>query len=326
MKLIKLTDAHKEVMEVLPNIRQALFIAQNGPFNADMYNSINGADGALESLLGRTVVYDALEKHEQTAVRREIYNKLRDQEFKTLAAFRDVVDQMYADVSETLNKASEVAYSQETMKVHFTHWVAPKDFISYAVKDLKSDCFPYPAVASVVESLDAATEFLNKVAPLMSRIYDDEQQTQEDAPAEAPSPDENNGQGTGHQVYQPFHTEETEDAITEVINACASNKSLSMSAAKLARSGHSLLDLGYKTKDDAYKAIEAFETSRANFFKAVAEVRDMLPNGTNVLESFGRNSPSFYQAVEAIIGLVNKAEMVRAGMDASIETLTSIDK
>ena len=323
MKLIKLTDAHSEAMEVLANITQARYIVQNGPFTAEMYESINGSDRALENLLGKSIVFDTLENSEKLHLRKEILDSLLDQEFKMLSALRKTVASVASDLESVMQDARSVQDKQDLLTLRFTHRVDPKNFSVHAATDVvDTNCFPAPAVETVTEALDAASEFLDKVAPIMTRIYDEEQQTQENPP----DPDENNGQGIGHQVYQPFHTEETEDAITEVINACANNVSLSQSASKLARSGHTLSDIGYHEKEDAAKAVQAFTASKQNFLKSVRNIYNILPNETNSLESFGRNSASFYKAVESIIGLINRADMVREGMDESIETLTALGK
>ena len=323
MKLIKLTDAHSEAMEVLANIHQARFIVQNGPFTADLYESVNGSDRALEGLLGKSIVFDTLEPTEKNALRKEIIDKLNDQEFTILSAMRNAVAAAGADLESVVNNANTVKDKQDLLTLRFTHRVSPKDFGLHAATDtVQTNCFPAPAVDTVTEALNAASEFLDKVAPVMTRIYDEEQQTQENPP----EPDENNGQGVGHQVYQPFHTEETEDAITEVINACANNVSLSQSASKLARCGHTLADIGYHDKETASKAIQTFTAAKQNFLKSVQNIHDALPNETNALETFGRNSASFYKAVESIIGLINRADMLREGMNESIETLAALGK
>lgn len=323
MKLIKLSDAHSEAMEVLANITQARYIVQNSPLTSELYESINGSDKALESLLGKTVVFDTLEAPQKNALRVEILDKLLDQEFKMLSALRNTVAAAAADLESVMQEARAVQDKQDLLTLRFTHRVSPKDFSHHAVVDkMTTNCFPAPAVESITGALEAASEFLDKVAPIMTRVYDEEQQTQENPP----EPDENNGQGVGHQVYQPFHTEETEDAITEVINACANNVSLSQSASKLARSGHTLSDIGYHEKEDAAKAIQAFTSAKHAFLKSVRNIYGSMPNETNTLESFGRNSASYYKAVESIIGLINKADMLRAGMDESIETLAALGK
>lgn len=324
MKLIKLSDAHSEAMEVLSNIRQARFIVQNGPFTAELFENLNGSDRAIENLLGTSVVFDTLSEPEKTGLRREILDSLRKQEFNMLTALRNTVAGVASDLNAVIESAKAVDEKQDLLKLRFTHRVDDKAFGLYtATENMTTNCFPAPAVEGIVATLDAATEFLNKVAPLMTRIYDEEQQTQEDPP---PEPDENNGQGVGHQVYQPFHTEETEDAITEIIAACANNVSLSQAASKLARSGHTLGDIGYHSKEDASKAVQAFTESKHSFLEAVKNIYDILPNETNALETFGKNSPSFYKAVESIIGLINRADMVRSGMDESIETLVALGK
>jgi hypothetical protein len=319
MKNIKLTEAHKEAMEVLANLNQSLFILKNGPFTAELYDSINGSDGALEGLLGKSVVVDTLSNAEKTKLRLEIIDRLTKQEYQTLEALRNLVAEREADLTNVLNKAAAVKDDQALWELRFNHRVSDNAFGKAATTEKLADpCFPCAAIDKVTEALDAASEFLNKVAPLMVRIYDEEQQTQENPP----EPDENNGQGTGHQVYIPFHTEETEDAITEVINACATNVSLSQSASKLARQEYTLVDLGYHKKEDALTAMSKMKTSKENFLAAVSNIRASLPNETHTLESFGHNSDSFYKAVESLIGFVNRADMVREGMDSSIAALT----
>ena len=323
MKLIKLSDAHSEAMEVLANINQARFIVQNGPFTAELYENLNGADRAIETLLDKSIVFDNLANNQKVALRKEILDKLRDQEFALLSKLRETVAGVGADLQSVVTSAESVNERQDLLKLRFTHRVSNEMFSTHAATaTLDTDCFPAPAAESISSALDSATEFLNKVAPLMTRIYDEEQQTQENPP----EPDENNGQGVGHQVYQPFHTEETEDAITEIIAACTNNISLSQSARKLARKGHTLADLGYHNKEDATKVVQRFTDSKQSFLKAIENIHNVLPNETNALETFGKNSASFYKAVEALIGLVNRADEVRAGMDASIETLTALGK
>ena len=76
------------------------------------------------------------------------------------------------------------------------------------------------------------------------------------------------------------------------------------------------------TKEDATRAISEFKASKKNFLDAVKTIKESLPNETHTLESFGHNSNSFYQAVESILGLVNKASTLLEGMDSSIATLT----
>ena len=323
MKLIKLSDAHSEAMEVLSNIRQARYIVQNGPFTAELFESLNGSDRAIENLLGTSVVFDTLSESEKTGLRVNILDSLRQQEFNMLSALRKAVSGVAADLNDVIKVAKAVDEKQDLLKLRFTHRVDDKTFGHHAAtENMTTNCFPAPAVEGIASALDSATEFLNKVAPLMTRIYDEEQQTQE----YPPEPDENNGQGVGHQVYQPFHTEETEDAITEIIAACATNVSLSQAAGKLARSGHTLGDIGYHSKEDAAKAVQTFTDSKHSFLEAVKNIYDVLPNETNALETFGRNSPSFYKAVESILGLINRADMVRAGMDESIDTLVALGK
>jgi len=322
MKTIMLTDAHKEAMEVLPNIRQALYILQNGPFNEDIFRAVNGNDCALENLLGKSITLDTENQAVNNRIRCEIVDKLRDQEFRTLSAFRDIVVAKEGDVKSVLDFADASNESRDHAILRFNHRVSPKDFAVKAEEThLETGCFPAPATEKVTAALDQVADFLTKVAPLMVRIYDEEQQTQEDA-----QPDENNGQGTGHQVYQPFHTDETEDAITEIVAACTSNTKLSQMSSKFSPKGRTYAELGYHTKEDATKAIEAFVAAQENFLKAAREMLAALPNETQALETFGRNSASFYNAVDAIVGLVNRADVLRAHMAESIDTLTVLGK
>ena len=319
MKNLKLSEAHSEAMEVLANLNQSLFILKNQAFTAELYDSINGSEGALESLTGQSVVVDSLSKEEKTKLRLDIIDKLTTEEYKTLKAMRDLVAQYGYDLTNVIDSAAAVKDKQDLYELRFQHRVNLKDFEQYAAKEsFDTECFPAGAVDKVTVALDKASDFLTKIAPLMVRIYDEEQQTQE----AGPDPDENNGQGTGHQVYQPFHTEETEDAITEVIAACAANTELSVASRKLARKGHTLADIGYHTKEDATRAISEFKASKKNFLDAVKTIKESLPNETHTLESFGHNSNSFYQAVDSILGLVNKASTLLEGMDSSIATLT----
>lgn len=323
MKTIMLTDAHKEAMEVLPNIRQTLYILQNGPLNEDIFNAINGSDCAIENLLGKSVTLDSEDAAVNNRIKCEIVDKLRDQEYKTLSALRDIVASKEADVKAVLDFAADTAARDHAI-LRFNHRVSPKDFVVKATEGaLSTGCFPAPATDKVTAALDQVSDFLNKVAPLMVRIYDEEQQTQEQEDAQ---PDENNGQGTGHQVYKPFHTEETEDAITEIIAACSSNTKLTQMAAKFSPSDRSYAELGYHAKEDVTKTIESFVAAQENFLKAARTMLDALPNETQALETFARNSSSYYAAVDAIIGLVNRADVLRARMNESIETLTALGK
>ena len=320
---MKLSEIHSEAMEVLSNINQALFIVQHGPFTPEVYDRINGPEGSLESLIGTRDCIDTMTPAQQTEVRRKIVDELREQEFRMLSAMRHYVGEFAADLESVMQKARVVNDHHDLLTLRFTHRVSDADFTRSAEADtVATNCFSVDAAKEAVEALGAATEFLNRIAPLLVRIYNEEQETVENPP----DPDENNGQGEGHQVYTPFHTEETEDAITEVIAACDNNVSLSAAAHRLARGGYTLASLGYKTKADVLGTLEQFNNSKSEFFKAVRNVYNSMPNECEPLETFGKNSHSFYKAVEAVLGLINRADMVRDGMDASIETLTYLGK
>lgn len=315
-KSIELRDNGVELINRLRTVRSVI---SKGRFDQDVFDSINGTDAALESLVGHNISFGMLDSQEVVNLRREILSKLTDNEYEALREMRSSLENYFSDID------SKISGSRS--------WEAPRalqflDAKKVAVKlrsASKCGCFSKIALKDVESSFERFTEFLNKVSPLMLSIYTAEQQEGEaaeeeeaSAPEIEPNPPET--EEVGHQVY----TEETEDAITEVIAACKSNISMNACAERFCTTGSALYANGYSELSDVLDALDRISNIHTKYVEALENFRKSVPVDTCPLEDFARNSSRFYSAVEALTNLINIANDVDDKLGAFKDTLLSM--
>ena len=184
-------QASSAAVNVLNNLRIVRGVMRTGKFTEQMFDSINGQDGALESLLNHDVVIAATTDEEKTQLRREIFDKILENEIAVYKKLRASLTEYF----EPIDKGLESFLANGTSLDNRTEAALAK--VSNISADAKQamfyGSFDTPIYASsgvegACKFLRGVATMLNEVTPVMARVLADAAEAAEQTPAPATLP------------------------------------------------------------------------------------------------------------------------------------------
>jgi hypothetical protein len=319
-------DRRANTIELIANLRAVRKLVRNGKLTKEVFDRINGEDYAIEGLVGHDVVFNALTDTELRSLRREIIAKANENEYLAFESLRNAYIEYFAAIDNLIashKDAGKAALLNEAAVWATTDKVTDKSIFT-------ADGAQYAA-----DALQACSEFLNDITPVLCRVYDaediPEEQIVENPEIEgnpepaAPSKEEQPVEpkvddNPDHQVIQD-PAEDDDNAADAVKDACLNNRSLGQSVAGV-RQG-TLVECGYNTPAKAVETINLLNTVENEFIEAVEDFRAVIPCSTCVTDDLVHGNAKFFDAMEAVVGLIDKGIKVVEAIATSRSVLSA---
>ena len=313
---------------LLENIRVVRGVIRAGKFDDAMFDSINGEDRALESLVQRDVVFGLLDEAGRTSLRREIMNRLAENEITTLGKLRDYLTDVFAPLQGVVDKG-QVASEGQAEAIENAKNISDLYREHLPTATLDSSTFTKDGIKECVEALEKCTEFIDRVSPVLTRVMADADEENNDdnglptvdttngseqAPAEEPQP-EPPMNDPDHQVFvNP--AEDDEPALQAMTQHASNNKSMAACLDKFIladeKCQNSMNELGFTKVEDIVDAVKAITASDEAFVDACVKLLDTFPVRTTTSENLLKATKSRVDAYDALNALVNTANAVRS--------------
>ena len=340
-------------LNVLDNIRIVRGVMRNGRFTEQMFDSINGKDCALESLLGRQVVIAATTPEEKTHLRRDILDSLLENEIRLYKDLRKNLMDYFAPIDtgiEAFKSKAEAANTAATEALAKVPSITAdaKEAMFYGSFD--SPIFAAASVEGACKFIRGVATMLTEVTPVMARVLADAKEATETAPAPAtlPTTDTTNGAAQAEPaptepeppMNDPDHTveivgnpaDEDDPAVTEIAETfeddTGAEEALKGVVTCSASEPATMFSLGYNTPEIIASAVKDINESSKVFAAAAEGFRQMFPVATCTSEELGYASPKFMRALGAVgdivIGATKVLGYLTATQDGLVQSIESL--
>lgn len=193
-----------QAIAVIKDIRRTRKILAANEFNAETFNAINGINRSIESLLDRTISFEALLDHQVEALRHDINVALDASENEAVDLLRTSTVEYFKGVAAVAN-ATPVACTERNFNHLSIDKVAAVE--AFAAAAIVEGALDIERASSAIENLLAISEELNETIPDLEVEYNEEDH---DFPAELPKEEEEQDEDD-FEVQLPEDDEDIDD-------------------------------------------------------------------------------------------------------------------
>lgn len=323
-------------LTLIENIMTVRGVLRKGKFDANMFEQVNGDDRALESLVGHDVTFEILDDASKVMLRREIMNKLTENLIGTYGKLRASLENYFGGIS-TLVDATQLESSDKSIKDLSKISDAYKAALPTSTIEPETGCYTAVGVQNTIQAFEAVTEFINKITPVMTRIYADAIEKQESEPAEVLQPAVQQGSEAApaepiqpepeindpdHQVFNP--AEQDEDALGEIKDCALANRSMENCQCHFVREAGKLQDFGYATVESIAETLKLIAQCDSDYVAAVKGFLAVFPVTTCVQDDLTCISNEMLGAIDAVVDLIKKSEGVRVNLKETNTQLLNV--
>ena len=309
----------RKAAKVISNIRRVRRMLAKHPFDAKTFNAINGLDGSLEKLVGRTIIFDGLTESEKLTLRHDINAGLDHFEDDAFAHLREATVAYFKDIEQAM-AVKQIACSEEQLKyLSFKKEAALEAFNAI---QLQKGSLDIERTLSSLEQLRVIAEEVEKVVPDIDHDLEEPEYTEEnhDTPDELPTePDDDDDEI--EDVELPDDDEDDDDdepSITAwvkphqqyaaAMSAFMSNESSSMEA------------LGF-TAEKSVDIVKQYMDAMPKYIAAVNRFKDLVDPEACTNDDLLKGSTKCYKNMDRIVSLIEKFVPICAALTETCEQI-----
>lgn len=324
----KLLTERSAALKLIKDIRETRSIVTTTKMCSDLVAGINGSNGALEALVGHDVVVGAMDDQQKINLRREILGRLTEEEYKANRFIRNTIHNYFDDISQAF--ATEGISTKIKNSVTGLTFRTKAEDVSAFLDKPASGCFSVEGLNDVESAVEVFCEFLDTITPVVERIYDEQQLAAENgegdgataAPPEKIEPDPPETEPLEHQIL----VDPNEEALKDIIKACKTNKSLTSATERFIHDPSSLKAIGYTDSKVIIASIEKIGQIWNKMSSTALRFRDLWSDEKLNTINATVGTELLFDAVDSVVGLIHRTDVIRARLEESLETLTAVVK
>ena len=331
----------RRAVAVINNIRRTRRVLSSNPFDAKTFNALNGVDGGIEQLVGRSIFFEGLTENEVLQLRRDIVSKMNVAENEAFEVLRSSTREYFSDIQEVIDRLDNVKITQKNITdLSFKEASAIEAFKSV---EIPQGALDYERCMSTLEHLDVVAESVDTTTPeieheLEEPEYTEEQHVHEDDVEPLPEADAVPAEDPAEPVTLPedpsevvpdgdVNTDDPEQQNEVADLSWIKGEESFFASANLffLKDKATTADAGF-TPENAGAVLGKYASSLESYRRALIKVRDTIAPETCVADNLLRGSTNFYQRFDRLVCLVENLETLRDGLNKSCECLVEASK
>lgn len=330
----------RRAVKVISDIRRTRRMLAKHPFDANTLNAINGSNGAIEGLVGRSIVFGALTEDERVALKHDINAALDDNENRAFDLLRSATIAYFEDIQKIVD-SKMVSCSEEQLK--YLSFKKEAALEAFNTAQMPKGSLDIERTISSLEHIEVMAEELEETVPDVDHdleVTDPEyEEEKHDVPDELPTEDDDDDDDDDYieEVELPDDDEdddedddddndEDDDDDDDCGCKCSAdvswvkrhNRYVKAMASFMNNEEASLEALGF-TAEKSTSVVEKYMQVMPKYISAIAKLVDTVNPTTCTNDDLLKGSTKCYKRIDRIVSLIEKFEPVRAALNETCE-------
>ncbi len=341
-----------QAITIIKNIRRVRRILAEKPFTDKLYNKLNGSEGCMDALVGRTVLFSSLNENERLDLRREINNKLDASEREAIESLRIHTNRYLSGIQAIIDKASVVEVTDKTLAdISSTRETAVEAFNNFTIEAGGLDC---ERCMSTLEHLDMIAESIDESAAEIETELQREEDESDDEDKDKhdefdedhiDEEDDDDDDDEDHIPDDPLeeddddddeedddddddgecHCADDDEPVTDVSWVKAEESFRDSAKLFMTNESTTSKSAGFST-ENAKEVLAAYHTVNAHYIKSLKNLVDTVAAPEATVDQLLRGNLDTYRRLDKIVDCVESLEFLRDALDKSCGNLVAASK
>lgn len=337
-----------QAIAIIKNIRRVKRILAEKPFTDKLYNKLNGSEGGMDALVGRTVLFGSLNENDRLELRREINSKLDAAEREAIESLRAHTNSYLSGVQAIIDKASAVDVTDKTLTdISSTRETAVEAFNNFTIEAGGLDC---ERCMSTLEHLDMIAESIDESAAEIETELQKEEDESDDEDKDKhdefdedhiDEEDEDEDDEDDHIPDDPLeeddddddeddddgecHCDDDDEPVTDVSWVKAEESFRDSAKLFMTSENTTSKSAGFST-ENAKEVLAAYHKVNAHYIKSLKNLIDTVAAPEATVDQLLRGGLATYRRIDKIVDCVESLEFLRDALDKSCGNLVAASK
>lgn len=335
-----------QAIAIIKNIRRVKRILAEKPFTDKLYNKLNGSEGGMDALVGRTVLFGSLNENDRLELRREINNKLDAAEREAIESLRAHTNSYLSGVQAIIDKASAIDVTDKTLTdISSTRETAVEAFNNFTIEAGGLDC---ERCMSTLEHLDMIAESIDESAAEIETELQKEEDESDDEDKDKhdefdedhiDEEDEDEDDEDDHIPDDPLeeddddddeddgecHCDDDDEPVTDVSWVKAEESFRDSAKLFMTNENTTSKSAGFST-ENAKEVLAAYHQVNAHYIKSLKNLIDTVAAPEATVDQLLRGGLATYRRIDKIVDCVESLEFLRDALDKSCGNLVAASK